>query len=67
MERDQARYQLFLESIDEYCWENDLKGRLIFANEKALDQFRFSRNPALQRYGPKKEGLLEAKVSYRTY
>ncbi|MBN1382860.1 MAG: PAS domain S-box protein, partial [Deltaproteobacteria bacterium] len=61
------RYRDFLDSIDELCWENDLNGKLIFANQKALHVFGFDDKEELQRYGSTQEERLKAKVSYQTY
>jgi PAS domain S-box-containing protein len=43
MEQEKERYRNFLDSIDDYCFESDLKGNLIFANEKTLRLFGISR------------------------
>lgn len=67
MEKEQERYRNFLENIEELCWENDLRGRLTFANQKALQQFRFGINPDLAEFGTSMEDQLQAKISYKKY
>jgi len=49
MEREQERYRNFLDSIDDYCFESDLDGNLIFANVKALKLFGIKREQMHQR------------------
>ncbi|MBN1382608.1 MAG: PAS domain S-box protein, partial [Deltaproteobacteria bacterium] len=39
MEKEQERYRNFLDNINDFCFERDLNGKMIFANEKWLKFF----------------------------
>lgn len=54
MEREQERYRNFLDNIDDYCFESDLDGNLIFANEETLKLF-----------GIKREQMQQGEINFR--
>ena len=48
LEAEQERYRVFLESVEDACWETNLMGEITFCNEATWRQLGYTREEYLQ-------------------